>query len=130
LQDNKDLKYCWLSDFDREMITLVKKSKLIDISEVNWVYDHKDNQILVFSRGKHLFVFNFNPTQSFADYGIPIATSKYKIVLNTDDFRFGGQNRIDDSLIYSALSEGGKDNQSFLRLYMPARTAMVLEKQK
>ncbi|MDP3180524.1 MAG: alpha-amylase family glycosyl hydrolase, partial [Bacteroidota bacterium] len=98
LEDNKDLKYSWLSDFDREMITLVKKSKLIDIPEINWVYDHKDNQILVYSRGKHLFVFNFNPTQSFADYGIPMAPSKYKIVLNTDDFRFGGQNRIDDSL--------------------------------
>lgn len=129
LADNQDLKYGWLSDFDREMITLVKKAKLIEVPEVNWIYDHKDNQILVYSRGKHLFVFNFNPSQSFADYGIPMAPSQYKIVLNTDEYRFGGQNRIDDSLVYSTIPEDRKGNQSYLRLYMPARTAMVLEQQ-
>jgi 1,4-alpha-glucan branching enzyme len=130
LADNQDLKYGWLSDFDREMISVVKKAKLIEVPEVNWIYDHKDNQILVFSRGKHLFVFNFNPVQSFADYGIPMKPSKYKIVLNTDEYRFGGQNRIDNSLIYSTVHEDGTGNQNYLRLYMPARTAMVLEKQK
>jgi len=130
LADNQDLKYGWLSDFDREMITLVKMAKLIEIPEVKWIYDHKDNQILVFSRGKHLFVFNFNPNQSFADYGISLMPSKYKIVLNTDEYRFGGQNRIDDRLIYSTVSDGGKGAPDYLRLYMPARTAMVLEKQK
>ena len=129
LEDNKDLKYCWLSDFDREMITLVKKSKLIDIPEVNWVYDHKDNQILIYSRGDFLFVFNFSPVQSFADYGIPMSPSKYKVVLNTDEYQFGGQNRIDNSIIYSTSPESGKTSQHYLRLYMPARTAIVLERQ-
>ncbi|MBV5313746.1 MAG: alpha amylase C-terminal domain-containing protein [Prolixibacteraceae bacterium] len=129
LEDNKDLKYCWLSDFDREMITLIRKSKLIDIPEVNWIYDHKQNQILAYSRGKYLFVFNFNPTQSFADYGIAMEPSQYKIVLNTDDYRFGGQNRIDDNLVYTTDTDNGPDSQNYLRLYMPARTAIVLEKQ-
>jgi 1,4-alpha-glucan branching enzyme len=129
LEDNKDLKYCWLSDFDREMITLIKKSKLIEIPEVKWVYDHKDNQILAYLRGKYLFVFNFNPTQSFVDYGIPLAASKYKIVLDTDAERFGGQNRIDDQMIYKTVTSGESANQNYLRLYLPARTALVLEKQ-
>ncbi|HEX7583530.1 MAG TPA: alpha-amylase family glycosyl hydrolase, partial [Prolixibacteraceae bacterium] len=70
IADNKDLRYHWLSDFDRDMITLVKKSKLIDVPEVNRVYDHKENQILAYSRGNYLFVFNFHPTKSFVDYGI------------------------------------------------------------
>jgi 1,4-alpha-glucan branching enzyme len=129
LEDNKDLKYCWLSDFDREMIVLVKKSKLIDIPEVNWVYDHKDNQILVYSRGKYIFVYNFNPSHSFAGYGIPMPHSKYKIILNTDDWSFGGQNRIDSSLIYSTTHEERRNSQFYLHLYLPARTAIVLEKQ-
>lgn len=128
LEDNKDLKYCWLSDFDREMITLVRKSKLIDIPEVNWVHDHKEHQILVYSRGKYLFVFNFNPNQSFADYGIPMASSKYKIVLNTDEAQFGGQNRIDNSLVYPTTDDGDPEGHPCLRLYIPARTSMVLEK--
>jgi 1,4-alpha-glucan branching enzyme len=130
LADNQDLKYGWLSDFDREMITLVKKSKLIEVPEVNWKYDHKGNQILVFSRGKYLFVFNFNPTQSFPGYGIPMEASSYRIVLNTDEYRFGGQNRIDDGLVYSTVPDDGKENQNYLRLYMPARTAIVLERQE
>ncbi|MDP2336423.1 MAG: alpha amylase C-terminal domain-containing protein [Bacteroidota bacterium] len=130
LEDNKDLKYCWLSDFDREMITLVKKSKLIEVPEVNWVYDHKENQILVYSRGKHLVVFNFHPTKSFADYGIPMPASKHKIVLNTDEWQFGGQNRIDSSLTYYTVPEGRLTSQHYLQLYLPARTAMVLERQE
>ena len=130
LEDNKDLKYCWLSDFDREMITLVKKSKLLAIPEVNWVYDHKDNQILVYSRGKYLFVFNFNPIESFVDYGIPLSASKYKIVLNTDESRFGGQNRIDDQITYCTMPSNELINKHFLELYMPARTAIVLKKQQ
>ncbi len=129
LEDNQDLKYCWLSDFDREMITLVKKSSLLDIPEVKWIYDHKDNQILAFSRGNYLFVFNFNPNQSFAGYGIPLAASNYKIVLNTDEGRFGGYHRVDDSLMYSTNHEGGAGSQHYLNLYLPSRTAIVLEKQ-
>jgi len=128
LEDNQDLKYCWLSDFDREMISLVKKSKLLTTAEVNWVYDHKDHQILAYSRGKYLFVFNFNPTQSFAGYGLPMSDSKYKIVLNTDEGRFGGYHRIDDSLIYSTISGEGPGDKNYLNLYLPARTAIVLEK--
>ncbi len=130
LEDNKDLKYCWLSEFDREMINLVNKSKLIGIPEVNWIYDHKDNEILVYSRGKYLFVHNFNPTQSFADYGIPLAKAEYNIVLNTDEIRFGGQNRIDMQIPYSSVPEAGITGQHYLRLYLPARTALVLEKQE
>jgi 1,4-alpha-glucan branching enzyme len=129
LEDNQDLKYCWLSDFDREMISLVKKSKLLASPEVTWVYDHKDHQILVYSRGKYLFVFNFNPTQSFVGYGIPMSASKYKIVLNTDEGRFGGYHRLDDSLIYSTIPGEGPAGKNYLNLYLPARTAIVLEKQ-
>ncbi len=128
LADNPDLRYQWLSDFDREMISLVNKSKLIDIPEVNLLYDHRGNNILVYSRGKYLFVFNFHPNESFAGYGIPLAASKYKMVLNTDEERFGGQNRIDMAMTYYSVPEGGITSQHYLRLYLPARTALVLEK--
>lgn len=128
LADNAELRYQWLADFDRDMIRLVKAEQIIDIPEVNWVYDHKGNQILVYSRGDFLFVFNFNPSESFAGYGIPMSPSKYKIVLNTDDIRYGGQNRVDASLIYSTAADGGQSSQHYLRLYLPARTALVLER--
>jgi 1,4-alpha-glucan branching enzyme len=97
---------------------------------VNWQYDHKGNQILAYSRGKYLFVFNFNPMQSFVDYGIPLEASKYRILLNTDEHRFGGQNRIDDQLDYYTQPSEGANSQHYLMLYLPARTAIVLEKQE
>ena len=130
LTDNKDLRYYLLSDFDREMIMFAKKSRLIENPEVNWVYDHKWNEILIYSRGKYLFVFNFNPSQSFTSYGIPMQASKYKIILDTDDERFGGQNRIDRRMTYFTIPESGLTSQHYLRLYLPARTALVLEKQE
>jgi len=129
LIDNFDLKYHWLSDFDRDMIRLVRSEKIIDIPEVNRIYDHKENQVLVYSRGNYLFVFNFNPMQSFADYIIPMSPSKYKIVLNTDDVLYGGQNRIDTSLTYTTIPEDSQNSQHCLWLYLPARTAMVFERQ-
>ncbi len=128
IADNKDLRYHWLSDFDQEMISLVRKEKLISIPEVNWVYDNKANKILAYSRGEYLFVFNFHPTQSYVDYGIPMNASKYQIVLNTDADRFGGQNRIDDQLTYYTYPSGGLSSQHYLLLYLPARTAIVLKK--
>lgn len=130
LVDNQELKYCWLSDFDRAMITLVRKEKLIEIPEVHWVYDHKENEVLAYSRGEYLFVFNFHPSQSFVDYGIPQEPSKYKIELNTDEERFGGQNRIDGQMTYYTIPSGGLTSQHYLRLYLPARTALVLKKQE
>jgi 1,4-alpha-glucan branching enzyme len=129
ISENMDLRYHWLSDFDREMVSMVNKTQLINVPEVNWKYDHKENQILAYTRGKFLFVYNFSPTQSFADYGIPLDAAKYKIVLNTDEERFGGQNRIDNQLIYSTHPSGEMNSQHYLLLYLPDRTALVLEKQ-
>lgn len=128
--DNHELRYHWLADFDREMISLVRNKRLIDVPEVYRVYDHKENQVLAYTRGKYLFVFNFNPVQSFVDYGIPMDASKYKIVFTTDDECFGGQNRIDGSLTYYTHPAGGLTSQHYLLLYLPARTALVLEKEE
>lgn len=128
--DNHELRYHLLSDFDRDMVQFAKKERLIEIPEVSWLYDHKENQILAYTRGKFLFVFNFHPSQSFPDYGIPMEASKYRIVLDTDDTRFGGQDRIDRQLTYFTTPSGGLTSQHYLRLYLPARTAVVLEKQE
>ena len=130
LAENKDLRFHWLADFDREMISLVRKEKLLETPEVNWVYDHKGNEVLAYTRGKYLFVFNFHPTQSLVDYGIPSDDAKYKIVLNTDDSQFGGHNRVDSQMTYLTHSSEKDGNQHFLLLYLPARTALVLKKQK
>ena len=37
-----------------------------------------------------IFVFNFNPKQSFTDYGFLVAPGAYEVILNTDNIAFGG----------------------------------------
>ena len=81
------------------------------------------------SRGDLLFVFNFHPTVSFTDYGIPVK-GKFRIVLDTDDPLFGGFNRIDRSKIYISIRKAERNIISapfYLYLYLPSRTALVFK---
>ncbi len=128
IADDPELKFHWLYDFDKEMIQLINENKLLTIPSVDLVYEHKPDKLLAYHRGLFLFVFNFNPTQSFTDYGIPLGAGKYKIVLNTDSGRFGGNDLVDEEISYYTMPSGGVDSQHFLRLYLPARTALVLKK--
>jgi len=123
-----ELKYHWLYDFDKEMIQLIRENKLLTIPSVDLVYEHKPDKVLAFHRGLFLFVFNFHPSQSFTDYGIPLGAGKYKIVLNTDSGCFGGYDRVNESISYYTLPLNKTDSQHYLKLYLPARTAMVFKK--
>ncbi|CAB4433070.1 unnamed protein product [Rhizophagus irregularis] len=62
---------------------------------------HNENKLVAFERGNLLWIFNFHPTQSFADYKIGTEwAGKYSIALNTDRKIFGGHDRIDESISY------------------------------
>ena len=88
--------------------------------------------ILAYTRGDLLFVFNFNPSQSFTDYGFIVKQGAYDVVLNTDNKAFGGNGLADDSVRhftnYDPIYE--QDNKGWLKLYIPARSAVVLRKAK
>jgi len=128
VSENPELKYHWLYDFDKEMIHFIAENKLLTIPTVDFVMENKPDNVLAFHRGLFLFVFNFNPTQSFTDYGIPLGQGKYKVMLNTDSGRFGGQDRIDEDFHYYTLPSDGLKSQQYLKLYLPTRTALVLKK--
>ena len=128
LVDNEDLDYHFLSDFDRAMIKVVKSEKRFNLTPVEEVWHNDDDQVLAFKRGKLLFVFNFSPTQSFADYGLLVEAGEYGVVLNTDAKDFGGNGLADDNVKhftnYDTLYE--KVGKGWLKLYIPARSAIVL----
>jgi len=128
IAENPELKFHWLYDFDREMIRLINENKLLTIPSVDFVFENKPDKVLAFHRGLFLFVFNFNPVQSFYDYGIPLGKGKYKIVLSTDFGRFGGFDSVDEELSYYTFPGKGVDIQHYLKLYLPARTAYVFKK--
>ncbi len=128
LVDDKNLKYHFLADFDKAMIDLVRNMEVLIQPYCYLWLSNTGDQVLAFERKEHLFVFNFNPSKSFTDYGIVVNPGKYKIVLNTDSPVFGGFGLIDESLTYFAAKTGKLSSQNQLKLYLPSRCALVLEK--
>jgi 1,4-alpha-glucan branching enzyme len=132
LVKDKNLKYHFLADFDKGMLKLNSDQKLLEDRYINRIIENTFDKIIAFTRGDFLFVFNFHPTNSFTDYGIPI-TGKFKIVLDSDNPKFGGFDRIDRSVIYRSVrkSERNTLNVPFrLYLYLPSRTALVFKKER
>ncbi len=129
LVDDHDLKYHWLGDFDREMVALLKDSKKIEESDIICLWDNQGDQVLAYQRKDLIFVFNFNYEKSFSDYGILVPKGSYKAVLNTDAECFGGFGSADDSIVHFT-QKSEEDVKEWLYLYLPARSAVVLRKQK
>lgn len=128
---NKDLKYHYLLEFDRKMINLQTKYKILDDLSVNRVYENNYDKVIAYMRGDLLFVYNFNPVNSFTDYGIPL-TGKFSILLDTDDPALGGFDRIDRRTIYISTRRAARNIVSaplYLYLYLPARTALVFKRE-
>ena len=130
LVDNKDLCYHWLGDFDREMLKVIKSQKNFQKTPVQEIWHNDSDQILAFMRGDLVFVFNFSPTQSFTDYGFLVPTGSYDVVLNTDSKDFGGNGFADDTMTHLTNFDPlyVQDHKEWLKLYIPARSAVVLKK--
>ena len=132
LVDNHELCYHYLGDFDEAMIKLVGGEKNFQKTPVVEVWHNDGDQILAFFRGDLLFVFNFSPVNSYTDYGFIVPQGGYDVVLNTDSSLYGGNDLADDSLRhftnYDPIYE--KDGKGWLKLYIPARSAVVLRRSK
>ena len=83
-------------------------------------------------RGDLIFVFNFSPTRSYTDYGFIVPEGSYEVMLNTDSTEFGGYGFADDSVIHFTNFDQlyAEDHKGWLKLYVPARSAVVLRKKK
>ncbi len=130
LVDNKDLCYHYLGDFDRKMLEVIKSEPNFNKTPLQEIWHNDGDQILAFKRGDLIFVFNFSPSRSFTDYGFLVPTGSYNVVLNTDATEFGGNGLADDSVThftnYDVLYV--EDKKEWLKLYLPARSAVVLRK--
>lgn len=132
LAENKDLKYHYLSLFDRLMVRLHTDFRMLDDLFITRIYENNHDKVISYMRGDFLFVYNFHPTNSFTDYGIPVQ-GRFRIVLDSDDATLGGYNRIDKNSIYLSLKKAERhiiNAPIYLYLYLPSRTALVLRKEK
>lgn len=128
LVDNEDLKYKYLNRFDNAMIALAAGVYDFQSVPIDKLWEKDDDQVLAFRRGDLIFVFNWNPSKSFSDYGFLAPAGEYEVILDSDDKSFGGFGFIDHSVhhftqhdpLYSPSGKG------WLKMYLPARTAQVL----
>ncbi|EJX03506.1 1,4-alpha-glucan branching enzyme [gut metagenome] len=132
LVDNKNLCYHYLGDFDKAMIHLERSVKNFQETPVIEVWHDDGDQVLAYRRKNLIFVFNFHPNQSFTDYGFLVPKGSYEVVLNTDAKEFGGNGLADDSVRHFTNFDPiyKRDKKEWLKLYIPARSAVVLRKVK
>ena len=128
LVDNPDLRYEGLCEFDRAMVDLLKKNRLMNTAAVNrWL--HQDDKVIIYTKGDTVFAFNLHPTKSFDGYFVPVGrTGTYSVALNTDDVRFGGHGRVDTSVNYEA--EALQNGTIGFKCYLPSRSAIVLRRKR
>jgi 1,4-alpha-glucan branching enzyme len=128
LIDNPNLKYKYLGNFDKAMLALIGGIENFQASPIYKVWDNDGDQVLAYRREDLLFVYNFNPVLSFTGYGLLLPLGKYKIVLNSDHSAFGGFDSIDNSMEYVTIEDPlyESEKKGWLKLYIPARTAIVL----
>lgn len=133
LVDNHKLCYHYLGDFDNDMVHLLRKS-MADIRRfpVQEIWHDDGDQILAYMRGPLVFVFNFSPNRSYEGYGFRVPEGEYEVVLNTDAKAYGGNGLADDSVKHLTNFDPllARDHKGWLKLYIPARSAVVLKKRE
>ena len=130
LVDNDKLCYEYLGKFDQAMIKLIGAQPKYEKSKVVEINCHDGDQILAYRRDDLLFVFNFSPTNSYSDYGLLVPRGSYKEILNTDNPEFGGNGLTDPTITHYTHFEPlhKRYKKEWLKLYIPARSAIVLKK--
>lgn len=137
LVDNPNYYYQDLNRFDQAMVRLlrdhltpVKDQCGVHAPWIDKLWDNEGDQVVAYQRDQLLFVFNWSGVKSYADYGILVQPGKWQVVLDTDAKQFGGFGLNDDGVEHLTQSDllYKKENKEWLRLYLPARTAIVLRK--
>ena len=122
LVDDKNLKFHWLADFDKEMLKFIKENNILTANPAWLMNADEENKTIVFERNNLIFVFNWG-TKSIPDYKINVKnTGDYEIIFSTDESRFGGYDNIDRNVVFPSEQS---ESQVFMRIYNVSRTATV-----
>lgn len=128
LIDDDLLRYKFLYQFDKAIQHTETKYEWLNHPGDNYIsLKNESDKILVFEKHGLLFIFNFHPTNSYSDYRVGIEVGgKYKIVLNSDEERFGGHSRIDNGQRFFTTDLSWNNRANFLQVYIPSRVALIL----
>ena len=124
LQENPFLKYKRLGDFDRDMVGLLKNSRIYEQFAPDQMYYDEAQKVLAFYRNGYLFAFNFHPLNTYTKISVPIFGSPdYRLVLSSDDEKYGGFGRYCHALCKPVAENGA----SHVNIVLPSQTAIVLK---
>lgn len=125
--DDDLLRYKFLNEFDAAMQNTEDKYGWLNAPQAYISLKHEGDKVVVFERAGLLWIFNFHPTESFADYRVGVEQAgEYRIVLNSDRKEFGGHERIDEGTKFFTTPMGWNNRANFTQVYIPCRTAIVL----
>ena len=99
---------------------LAREQHLLAAAPATLLKHDEENQVLIFERAGLVFVVNFHVEKSLADYCFWVTEEgRYRVLLSSDNSRFGGFNRPDEAFEYETYEHQ-------LRLYVPSRVALGL----
>ncbi|KAL8729224.1 MAG: hypothetical protein Q9166_004845 [cf. Caloplaca sp. 2 TL-2023] len=126
LPDDNLLRYKFLNEFDRKMQWTEEKYGWLHSPQAYISLKNESDKVIVFERAGLLWIFNFHPTQSFADYRVGVEQSgTYQIVLDTDDTAFGGFGRNAKGTRFFTTDFAWNGRKNFVQVYIPVRTAIA-----
>jgi 1,4-alpha-glucan branching enzyme len=119
LRDNPDLLFAKLADFDQALLKLFTETDALS----------ENDKILVIDRDPLLVLLNLHSSQSVSDYPIKVPPGTLHGVLNTDESRFGGQNRITATQAYPHhTNTSNNERHTTINIYLPCRTGLILQR--
>lgn len=110
------------------MLSFIAGGMLLgDTAQQLWL--DQERKLVAYRKKDFVFLLNFHPTASYADFSLPLhVQGKYKVVFDTDRSVFGGQDRIDNTYVYETIKLPQINNADGIRIYSPSRTALVLQR--
>lgn len=127
LPDDENLRYGMLNEFDAAMMRLEEESGFLSAAPAYISLKNESDRVIVFERAGLLFIFNLHATNSYTDYRVGVEVpGKYRVVLDSDETRFGGYGRLSGPGEYFTEPMGWNGRKNFLQVYLPTRTVLVL----
>lgn len=129
LCDDTNLLFHYLYNFDKAMNRLDDIFGILNSKSQYITLMHETDKLIVFERGNLLFIFNFHYRESFEHYRVGTKwASDHKIILDTDEARFYGKNRLvyGHENFFPVIQEKWMNRPNYIQLYIPSRTAIVL----
>lgn len=126
LADDPLLRYHSLNNFDRLMNKCEEKYGWLAAPQAFVSLKHEVDKVIVFERAGVVFIFNFHPSESYADYRIGVdVEGTYRCVLTTDAKEAGGFGRVEEKTRFFTTPMEWNGRKNWTHVYVPSRTAMV-----